>query len=1338
MIRRLSLLVVFAASMARVGPCTSAWASTSDVLPKPQPITKLKPLYPRTVLVQNGKPAAIVVVPDDDQHATVAEKLRQTIQTATSASLPIVRATQFVDEDWHIDFKAIAGRNMIALGNVNSNRLLSVLYGERYVVADSIYPGKGGHVVRTIHDPFAKGVNVLALLGSDSTGVEQAISVFREKFMSVKERAIAIEHPVIDVIFEKKAYPFFPEVSHYLTSKRQPQYTGMVWFKEQLQKQGFMDEKGKVVTCKDKKTLVSLLAMIGRIGQTYFRRGDQELPPLMKELLDKNRHLLKSPAKVHDMGGRSAYAVPQWDLLEELPIWTDRDRLDITNALLRDGALGHEPRAFHRQVKMGAVQALDENHGTCSARNSLHAWHYFHKYYPSDASDYWMRCARAVFSAQTSTHQILEDACGYLCYCPVHSMGYALKTGDLTYFKRGVALSYARHIAIACMNNLGMPTGYGDSSGVVQPAFFEALAPAAWFYRDARLYWVIRHALPQACGLRIFQNSIAFDLEVEPRVPDEWTGLIHIPVYHAPLAKGEWTETPVFASQEETYPGLFNKIVFKENWDPEGQYLLLDGAGVWGGPPGPHGHKHNDINAIINFTSHGRMWLVDHTYQVRGIQDHSALYVTCEGRGGYRKRTLAKLKNLFETDDYGLSRSTFVNTDRAIFWKKGRFFVLVDQAVADKDGEYFARSNLRALGTAEVRDGTFWLSQGDRFCKIVPDGRANLDLERYEYGNADQWATFYPHAEPVVKIFQQDKSRQLKEGESIGFVNLLYAYADEQEQDAVQMASVSETCALVTDRDQPALIGVGAAPEYLGTADMFVVSEDSLIVLNTTSFLRKLVSTDVPCDLCLDFAGERVKIGCRGPVRLRLQGRVESATEGDEDFALARATDDTLLTFTRGDHTVQLLGWDGLERGQAAVRDAIAAVQQRVKKSQKRATRQRKPEVKGLAVETVALEGQINRLIVADIDGKDDEWIVAGDRGVAAYRQDGKKVWAFETPEPVRSLDVADLNGDGRADIVAGCDDRHLYALDAQGQKKWEFVAKESQGSIDGPARVDYVRITDLEGDGKQEVVVGANWLHVFDSEGELKWEKYMALRRGRICGDFVCGHVDDLDGDGKQEIVALFMTSYPLLQVFDPNGKKIPPASEGGHGGLNIDVPISVATMSLFAADPIKQIVYCGKSRLGFLWHDHKYKEQAGGKVGGSFVAMTHFQPDPAQPPILIGANTICGVVGVKPRPKRNDRWITADQVWYKGLGEKISALLAADANGDGQGEVYVGTKQGTIQVLSVADGEPLAFARLNKGSVTTFTHDPQRQRMLVGMDDGRILCLSRPREGSKKGQTR
>ena len=1290
--------------------CLVVPARADDVAPRPTAITELKPLYPRTVLVENGEARSFIVIPEGRDYLELAEKLQGIVENATSAKLPIKRATELVNEDWRIDFNAIAGRNMIALGNVNNNRLLSVLYGERYVVADSIYPGKGGHVVRTVHDPFAKGVNVLVLAGSDPAGADKAITVFRDNFMRPRGKTVVLGAPAIDVVFQKKAYRFFPDATHHLSSKRQPQYTGMAWFEARLKEGGFMDEKGEIVRHKGNTTLVALTGMIARIGQTYFRRGDRELLPLMKELLDKNRHLLKNPAKVHGMGGRTAGHVREWDLLEELPIWTDQDRLDVTNALLRDASLGHERRAFHGQVKSGCVQALDENHGTNSALKSFHAWHYFHKYYPSAASEYWMKCASAVFSAQASTHQILEDACGYLAYCPKHAENYALAARDLRYFKRGVAFTHAQYMSVACINNLGLGTGFGDSSGIVYPGIFEAIAPAAWLYRAPRLYWVLRKTMPPNAGLRIFQSSIAMDLEVEPRVPTEWTGLIRIPLYEAPLAKGNAVKTPVFAEKKDVDPKLFNKLVFKENWDPEGQYLLLDGAGVWAGPPGPHGHKHNDINTIINFTSHGRMWLVDHTYQVRAPQDHSGLFVTRSGRGGYRKRTLARLKSLFQARDYGLSRTQFVNTDRAIFWKKGRYFLVVDQAVADSDGDYFARCSFRALGEAEVRDDALWLSQKGRFCKIVSDGEANLDLERYEYANRPQWEGFYPHAKPVVKIFQEDKSRTLEKGETIGFINLLYGYADGKERDDVRMLPVSETCALVVDGGEKAFAGVGKGTAGIGVADMFLVSDDAVIALGTKSLLDGLVSVDAACDVFLNMPRRELRVRNQRPTRLTLE-----RGEG-------RAT----LALDSGDHTIPLRDWDGIGRARSAIRKAIAAAETEARKREKRDAGEHKSETHGFALKTVKLQGAITRLIVADVDGGEDEWVVATEQGVASHRQDGARLWAFDTAGPVRSLDVGDLDGDGRTEIVAGCDDHHVYMLDSKGKQQWTFKCKTSQGSLDGPPRVDYVKIADLEGDGKQEIVVGANWVHVLDAEGKLKWEKYMAYRRGRISGDFVCGHVGDLDHNGAKEIVALFMTSYPVLQVFDRDGNVIVPKKPGAHGGINIDVPIAATVLDVFGSQQRKQIVYCGRSRLGLLWHDHKVREPGGGYYLGSFVAMTSFQADPTQRPILVAADTVCGVVGVKPRPERKDRWIRVDRIWYRGLGEKIGALLAADVNGDGQGEVYVGTRNGSVHVLNVAEGKTLGSARLSHGRLNAFTHDPKRKRMLAATDGGVVLCLT------------
>ncbi|MBM4084732.1 MAG: hypothetical protein FJ272_08085, partial [Planctomycetes bacterium] len=291
-----------------------------------EPIKQLKKLYPRTALVENGQPRCLVAVPDERQHDGLAKRFADLVRERTGASLDVKRALELVDEDWKVNFGAVGGRNIVALGNVNSNRLLAVLYGQRYVVEDSIYPGEGGYVIRTVHDPFAKGINVLALAGSNAAGVERAIAVFADKFAQDAGKDLALAQPVVDVQFEKKAYRFFPDASHSLSSKRQPQYTGMDWFKEQLTQDGFMDAEGKVVENRQQgKTFVALTGWITRIGQTYFRTGNPELPPLMKQLLDKNRHLLQVPEPLTEMLARAAWQVPEWDLLEELPVWTDQD-----------------------------------------------------------------------------------------------------------------------------------------------------------------------------------------------------------------------------------------------------------------------------------------------------------------------------------------------------------------------------------------------------------------------------------------------------------------------------------------------------------------------------------------------------------------------------------------------------------------------------------------------------------------------------------------------------------------------------------------------------------------------------------------------------------------------------------------------------------------------------------------------------------------------------------------------------------------------------------------------------------------------------------------------------
>lgn len=648
------------------------------------------------------------------------------------------------------------------------------------------------------------------------------------------------------------------------------------------------------------------------------------------------------------------------------------------------------------------------------------------------------------------------------------------------------------------------------------------------------------------------------------------------------------------------------------------------------------------------------MWLVDHTYEVRAFADHSGVELTCEGVGGYRKRTLARLDNFAQDETYGLTRSTFVDWERSIFWKKGDYFVVLDRATADKDGDFFARCTFKALGEAEIRGKDLRLSQKDRFCKIVSDGGANVDIEESPYSDEQGWNTFYGHARPVATLFQQDKKRTLKRGESITFMNLLYAYPSREKERAVSMALVSETCALVMAGDSPTVFGVGEMPGGLGRADMFVITKEGVFAVGGTA----------------------------------------------PDVSLAPK--------------------------------ALAAAKAEAEKRRQEAgaSASRGPEVEGVTVETVKLDMPIRTMCVADIDGDGvEEWIVGGDSGVGVYETNGTKRWTFPTRAAVRAIDVGDLNGDGRPEIVFGCDDEKVRAVAAEGKEIWSFACKASHPSTSSNPAVDYVKIEDLDGDGKNEVVAGANWVHVLSGGGELKWERYMAFRRGRICGDFACGDVADINGDGKKEIIALFITSYPLMQVLNAEGKMILPAEgeQYGHEGINIDVPIDVAALDLFGGAKTREIIVCAtRGGLSFFWPDHKPRENGGGRVTGSFAAMAHYQPSAAEPTTIIGANTLCGVMAIRPQPKGNDRWIKTDRAWYRTLDEKVSGLAAADLGGDGKGEVFVGTKAGNIHVLDLSGGVPKGHVLLGGAPVVTFARSAKTGAVIAAKGDGTVAVVT------------
>jgi outer membrane protein assembly factor BamB len=198
--------------------------------------------------------------------------------------------------------------------------------------------------------------------------------------------------------------------------------------------------------------------------------------------------------------------------------------------------------------------------------------------------------------------------------------------------------------------------------------------------------------------------------------------------------------------------------------------------------------------------------------------------------------------------------------------------------------------------------------------------------------------------------------------------------------------------------------------------------------------------------------------------------------------------------------------------------------------------------------------------VLADInaDGKDEIIVGSSNGRLYCLTGEGSRLWDFHAEGAVHSsAAVADIDGDGKPEIVFGADDHMVYCLDMNGTKIWSFeCGLEVQSGI---------AVADIDNDGQKEIIFGSNDNNIYAlrSNGDLLW-KYETF--GPISGR---PQVGDLHNDGKAKIVVgshdgrvyVLKGNGNLEWKYSTHGRIV---SEVALADLNFDKKLEIVATSL------------------------------------------------------------------------------------------------------------------------------------------------------------------------------
>ncbi len=1260
-------------------------------------LEQTKPLYLRTDLVTDGTPAAAIVAPEAAEWQPVVERLQARCQELTGSELPVLSPTDATPAE-------LGARNLIAIGNVPDNPFVERLYVE-YFIRDVWRPGNDGMVVRSIHNPHSTGHNVV-LVGAGSPQVA---------LTAVDALLGALEHEGRSLAVPGYLLEFGPDHEAPVLSEET--------------KAGHAERTAEQVSFNNGRNLISGAASM---ATSYANTGSPDYVELFKLHMDRHEEL-SGPGEGTHMNLWEA--IIAWDRIEESPLFSNEDRLRITNRLLyllrsKEGA---NYGFFKTGIEQGGVR---HNHQTLPGLDAFFGGRYIQTWGLQEEGEQYQEWARRLFTTQSQFHKPMCDSNQYEWTTLQQTATWALASGDTTIFDNGQFRTAADRAVIA-VNNLSESTRTGDC-WTAWSFPLDMMRLAAWRYRDGRYQWMIEEHYGAVA-------PVVDDLVrgVESEEPSDLLGIAV-----APMDTGFYRlHDTVSDEPAATLPleQCFDKLSFRTSFDPKDEYLLLDGIGM-----GSHGHF--DTNGIGEMTANERTWLVDMSYtEGPNMRDHNTITVLRDGMG-VAAPPLASLDSVADLDQFGLTQTSVpgyngLDWRRHILWRKGGYFLVVDELEALEDGGYTTRCYWRSLGEPELAGPDLRVTQQIREAEESVDvvemegasgGRA---VEYLTTAGMVRWPVTLAAGEWTLTVAGRgshpgnDSFFADLDGERIGELHvsqtglgpnsLVFTVADGGEHELA--VTLREAPGTVLDRME--LAGPNGAaftieaeeaplgpPEGLRADALTIASAgaQSLSMVRDSDNFGKWW-TDYPyAEPIVNILQQQTSgVMQAGEIRsfanlLSVSGTGSERNYDFERYENAWAIRDgetgevTLFALRPGESLA------GLETDAAAValgpnrivaRDVtrlnygpislrsdapvsieldeggsgVAVAQQPTRITIGDRAQQLPP---GRTEFTSAAAGPLATQLQATIAAlRPTERLAA--REMPFTGTQGVPVrWEAQTGSPALTVAVGDLAGDGKRRVIVGCEDGRVRLLDDAGTALWEFEAR---------GKINSVCTADMDGDGLREIIAGSDDRNCYclGRDGKVLWSYEGAAtdnpywRRYWKAGEVEKVIAADIDGDGRDEVA--FGAANMNLNALDQDGSLLWRYSKYG------------VITSLIAHDLTgdgRMEVIGGPAKITCI-SEVSVLDAEGTKLGGhgndgwasALTALAIAELDgPGSPAVICGTNFNNVFAHDNNGGQLTNRWQVP-------LGDVVTALCGVDFAGDGRDLVVAGSGSEYVYCLA-ADG--------------------------------------------------